>query len=467
MRPLKTVLFVLFMLAVQGVFSQISAVLEPGEAVIKQNETAVFLLTVSHDYAETKFFELYSADVIWDIRPDRPLRVEPKKEFVAKVFVRPLKVAPGTYGIPLTIKIAGTREHVRQDIVLDVLPMIDNGQTYLPAFKGNASMPRKIDPRSEVKIALDVMNLNRRNLSDVNIKIRSDFLNKDFVISLDPLEKKGLEFTLALDSRTEPRKDMLRISIIKSELDKTFQYDLPAIEYEVVKYGGIETSVEEQKFWFIREYGITLVNNGNTEAVDVFAFPSNIFQSLFSRYSSEGKKVSGFMTWDVRLAPGQSIKIHIVRNYRTIIGMLFFAALGWFLYYLFRSPLVLRKSFRIVRTQEDGITDLKVKLDIKNRSNNELTEVEVMDMIPPIAELVREFDVGTLAPEKIVKNEKKGTVLKWIIDVLEPNEQRVITYKITTKFSIIGGLSLPVSQARVATKAGTVKTAVSNIAGVE
>ncbi len=128
---------------------------------------------------------------------------------------------------------------------------------------------------------------------------------------------------------------------------------------------------------------------------------------------------------------------------------------------------MLRKSFRIVRTQEDGITDLKVKLDVKNRSNKELTEVEVMDMIPPIAELVREFDVGTLAPEKIVKNEKKGTVLKWIIDVLEPNEQRVITYKITTKFSIIGGLSLPVSQARVATKSGSIRTAVSNIAGVE
>src|SRR3989344_3938979 len=41
----------------------ISATIDPTEAIIKQNETATFLLTLSHDSAQTEFFELYSPDV--------------------------------------------------------------------------------------------------------------------------------------------------------------------------------------------------------------------------------------------------------------------------------------------------------------------------------------------------------------------------------------------------------------------
>ncbi len=458
--------FLFIVLLANFALAQINAVFEPSEATIRQNETATFLLTIEHGSSETEFFELFSPDIVWDIRPDRPLRVEPNKEFVAKVYVKPLKVAPGTYGIPLDVRIAGTREEVKTNLVLEILPIVDTGETYLPAFKGNASMPAMVDPRNEVKVALDIQNLNRRNLSDVNIKLRSEHINRDYVMSLATLEKKGFEFTITLDPKTEPKKGILRISLIKSELDKTFQYDVPPLKYEIVKFGGVETVVETQKEWFMRTYAVTLTNNGNTEVQDTFAFPSNVVQSILTIAEPEGKAVGGFLTWDLRLAAGQSLRIKITRNYRVLVGILLLAGLGAAFYYAFRSPVVLRKSIRIVR-EEDNATELKVKIDVRNRSKNELTEVEVSDIIPAIAEPVHQFEIGTLEPTKILKHEHKGTILKWTIDVLEPNEERVLTYRIRTRYTIVGGLSLPAAQARVVTKSGSVKTSTSNTASLE
>jgi len=440
--------------------------LEPGQASIKQNASATFALTLFHETETTEFFDIYSPDITWDIRPEKPLRVDPYRLFETKLFVRPLKVAPGLYNIPLNFRISGTKAQVKKNILLEVLPARE-GESYIPAFKGNVTVASKVDPREPVQVVLTIQNLNRRSVQNLFAKLRSDVLNQDYETSLGPFEKKTIELVVKLDPKTEPKKDVLRVSLIKSEGDKTYQYDVPSKEYEIIRYGGIDERVEEKKSLLRYVYDVALLNSGNSVVTHTFAFPANFFQRLFTKESSPGERVGSFLTWEVTLAPGEAAQIKIVRNYRVILGILFFGLLAFGAHVVLRSPLVLKKRVTYVRTRTGGTSELKVRIKVKNRSWGELTEVGVIDVIPKIAEILRKFDSGTLEPEKVTQTEGRGTVLKWTIDSLTPGEEHYITYRIVSKFPIIGTLSLPPAHARVALKSGRVKGASSRVPKVE
>ncbi len=458
---------ILFIVFVQVVFAQeLQVKLEPNQARMKQNETAAFALTLFHETETTEFFEIYSPDITWDIRPEKPLRVEPYRLFETKLLVRPLKVAPGLYNIPLNFRISGTKAQVKKNILLEVLPVKD-GESYVPAFKGNVTLASKVDPREPVRVLLTIQNLNRRQVQNLFAKLRSDVLNQDYETSLGSLEKKTIEIVVKLDPKTEPKKDVLRISLIKSEGDKTYQYDIPPKEYEIIRYGGIEERIEETKSLLRYVYDVTLVNSGNSIVTHTFAFPTNVFQRVFTKESAPGKRVGPFVTWEVTLEPEEKAQIQIVRNYRVIVGIIFLGLFAFGAYVLFRTPIVLKKRATYVRTREHDTSELKVRITVKNRSFIDLTEIGVIDVVPKIAELLRKFDTGTLEPEKVTQTEGRGTVLKWTIDSLAAGEEHYLTYRIVSKFPIIGTLSLPAAHARVALKSGRVKSANSSSARVE
>jgi len=69
--------------------------------------------------------------------------------------------------------------------------------------------------------------------------------------------------------------------------------------------------------------------------------------------------------------------------------------------------------------------------------------VKIVDVVPSIAEVRKEFAEGTLKPSSILKHSSKGTILKWDIPELAPGEERLISYDIKSKLSIIGSFSLP------------------------
>lgn len=436
--------------------------IEPELLSIRQNETADFFLSIRHSSLQTEFFDLYSPEIRWDIRPEVSLQVPPGDAFRTRLFVRALKVDPGTYGIPINVKMSGSKEIIRKNVVLEVLPADDTADSYVPAFKGNMSMLRSIDPRKEIRIALDVRNLNRRNLSEVSIKVRSIHFNKDYAVALDPLQKKSLEFVFQLPERTEPSAGQVQISVLASDNGKLFQYDLPPVQYEIVKYGSIETDIVVEKHWFLRVYNITLRNTGNQDLREMYVFPSGLLRSLVTSEVPLGQHDGRFITWEIKLKPDEFTKIQVTQNYRVVFGILFIIGLCIVLYFLLRSPLALKKKVSIVTTHEGAIREVKVRLYLKNRGIKEFSDVEVHDLVPPIANLMQEFEAGTLRPVKATEG-KHGTLLKWVIDTLEAREERVITYKLGARYGIVGRLSLPVAEAK-ARLHGKTKRAKSNVA---
>jgi hypothetical protein len=82
---------------------------------------------------------------------------------------------------------------------------------------------------------------------------------------------------------------------------------------------------------------------------------------------------------------------------------------------------------------------------IINRSKYNVLDLLITDKLPSLVDLHKDFEEGTLRPSSILKHDKKGTIMKWQIRTLEPGEERIIHYKVKTRLSILGSLSLPIT----------------------
>ena len=91
--------------------------------------------------------------------------------------------------------------------------------------------------------------------------------------------------------------------------------------------------------------------------------------------------------------------------------------------------------------------ELKILLHVKNRSNGTIDEINITDTIPHIGEMDKEIQIGTIKPTGIAKH-KTGTIVKWNIVSLERFEERIITYRIRTKLSVLGGIVLPTARVK-------------------
>ncbi|MCS7123231.1 MAG: hypothetical protein RMJ17_01505, partial [Candidatus Aenigmarchaeota archaeon] len=119
------------------------------------------------------------------------------------------------------------------------------------------------------------------------------------------------------------------------------------------------------------------------------------------------------------------------------------------------GPTVVKKYKPIVPTLGKEIT---IALEIKNKSRNEIENVEIKDFVPPLFEVSEKFD--TVRPDSI-KKVKGGTVILWKFASLKPLEERILTYKIKPKMEISGTFKLPNAYMKYMDKKKEVKSIVS------
>jgi hypothetical protein len=130
---------------------------------------------------------------------------------------------------------------------------------------------------------------------------------------------------------------------------------------------------------------------------------------------------------------------------------------------MFRSPVVVTKKVTNVHTREGGISGLRVQINIRNRGSETLSDLRIIDKIPSIAEVRKEFQLGSLQPSKIIEREKKSTIIRWNVDSLESHEERLISYDVKSKLSILGNLNLYATLVRFRDSKGKERRALSNI----
>lgn len=425
--------------------------ISPDERKILLNESAVFNLSIMHSLPTEEIFELYSPDVLWDIRTDDVLRVKPHAIFSTRLVVRPLNINPGIYGVPLIFRHSSTNEKVENRVSIETVSQYAPSQEYLPAVKGEPAFDTELDPREPYVFAVVLENKNRRDLDTVQVKVRSNLINKDHVTSLGPLEKKNVKFTVDLNPLTPPQDDVFYITILVPEEDRVYQFDLFPTPVSVISYGGIDENVTEEKSFLKTVTQVSVINEGNGGHYHTFPFHVSGFERLFLSSSEDLSFVKDNYEWDVFLNPGEKKEVFIMVNYRPVFWFFIILFVLVFCYYIFRSPIVIRKSARVVSTREGGISDVKVVLEVIHRGYRPVHDFEMIDLVPKIAEFIQEKS-ATIEPSSITRSENRGTLIKWSLGRMEPREHRIITYNIRSKLSILGGLKLPLTVAKFRTE---------------
>lgn len=414
---------------------------------IMQDESAKFTVNILNNGSVAKDIKMYSPDVEWTI-VTTTITAYPKKEVSEDLVIKPTKyISPGMYGINLHFKDLETEELIKKVLFVNVKPPGQAVSNYVPSVTLEATMEKKIVPGENIIITAIIENQNTLLLEGSELKIRSDLevFNTDEEVDINSLEKKALELTYAVDDLQEPGTYS-----VSFELERNGQELARGepIEVEVTQSTpNYEEEVEVDKGFLRTTEIVTYTSNSNIADVQTKKVGSGIFKRLFTETSVESKVIEDegkkHLVFDLELGPGETKKVWITTNYRVLLYAIVVILMGLFVYFKYKSPLKVIKSVSNVQMKEGGISNLKIMLQIKNNSNKKLKDVQVVDYVPNIADVSKDFIEGTLKPSKLLMHEKKGTILKWELSEIAPGEERLISYNIKSKLSIIGNFKLP------------------------
>jgi len=262
-----------------------------------------------------------------------------------------------------------------------------------------------------------------------------------------------------------PGKDTLEVVLIIN--NKSISKKI--INYDIIEYSDFVASPDSihQLFKTTTEYRI--VNLGNIPKTDLFKVQTNIFEKLFISSEpnpTEVKLRQQYMGWELSLEPGEETTLIVTENYRPALYILLIIVVVTMVYFIYRSPVSIKKEAIVIGSSEEGISDMKILLHVRNRSPDLIESITLTDMVPALAQLKKQKHIGTLAPSKILRHKKKGTIVKWELEALEPFEERIISYVIKTKMTIVGGYNLPIAKMQFMAKNNTERVVKSNRSSV-
>ena len=425
---------------------------------ILKEEQAEYIVTITNEQnASDRFFFVYPNDPMWSFSAN-PTRlsgfiIESGESVATTLHIKPTDMAiplPYTYQIPLNIE--SENLEISKEVKLPLYYKTEFEFLYenFPhlEFQG-FDIPATIDPREENILKVTIKNRNGLDLKNVKLNLKSNIIDVEKSVDIGPLEKLTTNIVLPYSKTQEPATDTLviRWSVMGN-----------VSEYYLVKNVTIEgyqeffeRNITEEKSGLKKITTIQLVNPGTITNSQAVSLKATFFERLFSSSNFDydiTKETDGrYITWYVELEPKEQKTIVLTTSYVPLLVILIILAAVIIvlvvLYFILRSPVQIRKRGLILKIMEGGISELKIILNVKNISPNLLEHVEIIDVVPNITEIEHEFEVGTLKPTKILHHKKRGTIARWEIPTLEKYEERIITYKLRSKLSILGGLTLP------------------------
>jgi len=450
---------ILAIFALLGVFASaqsgtFSVSVEPITSQIDINETASFEITIHNGYAWPREFLLDKVGYpFWDmyVQPlANPISyvVPAGDDFSFTLYVTPLHITSvDTYTLDTSITDIVTDRKQLVPLTVGIRSTDALVQGYVPTVLTSIGMPSVVDPRTSFKVSINLNNQNVLDYPELIIKFSSRLINGEYIYTLGPKEEKRVEIPIELDDSISPQEDTLTVSLMRGE--RTIMTPLSK-EYTVQSYIMKEESPETSIF-LKKQKTITLKSNDpNYQGVarEETTFFSNLFTSTTPRAAvvEEGEKT--YLVWDVEIGSNSQMQITITQNYRplVIIIAVIFILIG--LYFVFRSPITLSKEVASIGTHEGGISEVKVIVRVRNRGKEPLSDIEVGDVVPHIASVEKELSIGTMQPDKITYHERKGTIIKWSVASLEPNEGVILSYRLKSRLSILGDFHLPSATAR-------------------
>ena len=453
--PLSFILLVLFAVAIHAQPSPetFSAVVEPIQSIIVVNETASFNITISNGYRELKEFRIEKVGYpFWDmyvLPMANPISVvvPPGGQQSVVLYVRPLHItAVDTYTLDTNIADASTGRKQIIPITVGIKSTEGQIQGYVPTVLTQVQMPSSIGPRQPLKVSISLNNQNALDYPNLTIRLNSALLNRDYAYQLGPKEEKGIDISIDLDPQTPPQESRLTISILRGDksIITPITKTLAIQEYTVKDEQPVQSS-------FLKSQKTISFSSNNQKYRGLVKEETSLFRSLFTSTEPKASLTSEngqrYQVWNVQLDSSRQMRMTVTENYRPLVVIIAVIIILIVLYFVFRSPIVIMKEVAAVSMKEGGISEVKVIIRVRNRGREPLADIEVGDVVPHIAAVERETALGVIHPEKITSHHK-GTILKWTVHHLEPNEGVILSYRMKSRLTILGDFHLPSATAR-------------------
>jgi len=452
-RPKKAFFLLLIVsllsISLASALSEFSVDYEAVKDNVVYMEPAEFYISITNNQNFNDQFKIsFGINPKWSIQIIPPKDSYPtiNKDETKKIKVSIMAVSempPSLYRIPIIVKSlkTGLSEKIYAPIYLKSGKLAGE---YPPTVTANANIPDKVNPKETIRITVDLRNRNKLNITEMKIKLSSIVINKEVMISIGPLEEKTIIITHQFDPLEPPKKDTVTLNLYVDENSIRTIEDIPI---EIIAYSDIVESSELAKSFLKTEKKITYTNDGNVNKQETLKIEMGFFKDIVTSTSQktyvlkeDGKR---YRALDINLKPGVQTKIIVVQNFRLLAAIITLAIIFTILYYVFRSPIVVKKQAVVLNTKDGGIINMKIMMNVSNRTPKVIKSVVIIDRVPNIADIEKEFQIGTLKPDKIISHDKGSNIIKWNIEFLEKYEERIITYKIKSKLGILGGFKLP------------------------
>jgi len=467
---LFTIILILSTLAVSA--EDFDVEITPDSMDIYLEESAEFEISITNNLKSIQNFRVYSSEIEWDV-PAIDVKIYPESEVVEKLVISPTKYVTLdrlSKGVTIKVRREEPEELVEKVVYINIKSPGQAISEYLPSVRMTYEMADTIDPKDPITIKVTLENQNILNLTDLMINIRSDIpiFNTKQNVQLKPLETKDVEFKYNLDPLQAPGSYKLYFELFKG--DKIIEITEPkVIEVGKISHDLLEEIKKETAF-FKTVVEAKYTSSSNVKEIKKIKIPINWVKGLFTETMPESEELKEdgkkYLAVNLELNPGESKTVYITTDYRPVFYAIVTILFIVLLFYITKSPVNIRKGIAEIKKEEGGISSLKIMLQIKSISKKPIKHVDIIDNIPSIAELHREFIPGTLKPTKIQKHPKKGSILTWNIGEMGPKEERIISYNIKSKLSILGSFKLPRAKIIIKSK-GKEKHVYSNIVGIE
>ncbi|MFH1174639.1 MAG: hypothetical protein V1725_05880 [archaeon] len=425
------------------------------------NETALFNITLSNELGVQDRYAIYSTDVYWIIEPSA-VSVAGGEQASFILHINPISNTPDQiYLVPVTFRSSlAENKFLTADLTIALRDENELPLNYVINVGMKVTPQADVDPRDELPIEITLNNRNGKTYDKIIVDVSSTLFSKQYLVQLGPWEERSNTLKVKLDALQDPGTYPLDVrAVIGNDTIAS-----ASSSFVVIGYSTIPQDQDVTKGFFSTKTTTTLKNVGNYKKSELVKVPSTWFSRMFTSatpaYMLLKEKGRTYLSWDIVLNPDESYQLMYETNYQSLFWICVLLVLIILGYFIFRNPLIVEKKARVVGSAFEGISTIKLKVYLRNRTGKTLQNIKVIDLIPSIAELVDESLLGTLKPTKIFKHERSGMIARWDLEKIDPFEERIISYKLKSKLKIVGDMTLPAVKVKFEVK-GKQRTAFS------
>jgi len=286
-----------------------------------------------------------------------------------------------------------------------------------------------------------IENLENYSFENLKVEISSNLVAQTQEISLKPYE--SVQIKIPLD-KEKVRGMTAGTYLATIKLSKDSAKEIYEANIRYLERTGTATKEEGAGFFVISKV-IEKKNEGNVIAPVEIAVKKDIISRLFTTFSKTPDKIErkGLViayAWRQELKPGESLRVVINTNWLIPMALLLVIIIAALVIKItLTRDLKLKKEISFVKTKGG---EFALKVTLKAKASRFVEKIVIIDRLPPLVKLYERF--GPIPPQKI---DEKTRRMEWQFESLQPGEERILTYLVYSKISVVGKYELPTAMA--------------------